>query len=222
MLSHLREQGFATLMEALTAERGRLARLFDEAGGLEPYLAQLDRRLGLAPGLDRATLLGGFCAEASFEGPGLRRICALLDASKAVTDGRRGKALAAWLAAAPERRAERWEEYRDQFLTQARQPRAALATKAILAAGDWVGDCLLTEQARVLALQEKLAALVTRDASAALARLGHAFLAGYEAAKRQRALLDYDDLILATRKLLATPGVAPWVLFKLDGGSTTF
>jgi ATP-dependent helicase/nuclease subunit A len=218
MLSHLREQGFAALMEALTAERGRLGRLFEAAGGLEPYLRQLDQRLGLEPGEDRATLLARFCDEASFAGPALRRVCALFADSKAVTDGKRGKALSAWLAATPEIRAERWDEYRDQFLTQARQPRVSLATKAILATGNWVGTCLLAEQARVLTLHARLAALTVRDASAALARLGHAFLRGYEAAKRQRALLDYDDLILATQRLLETPGVAPWVLFKLDGG----
>ena len=36
--------------------------------------------------------------------------------------------------------------------------------------------------------------------------------------KDARALLDYDDLVLKTRDLLRRPGVAPWVLFKLDGG----
>src|SRR5690606_26361121 len=29
---------------------------------------------------------------------------------------------------------------------------------------------------------------------------------------------DYDDLILATLALLEHPGIAPWVLYKLDGG----
>ena len=36
--------------------------------------------------------------------------------------------------------------------------------------------------------------------------------------KTARALLDYEDLILATRDCCSAPGVAPWVLFKLDGG----
>ena len=40
----------------------------------------------------------------------------------------------------------------------------------------------------------------------------------YERHKAARALLDYDDLILHTRDLLRRPGVAPWVLYKLDGG----
>ena len=31
-------------------------------------------------------------------------------------------------------------------------------------------------------------------------------------------LLDYDDLVLTALDLLRRPGIAPWVLFKLDGG----
>jgi ATP-dependent helicase/nuclease subunit A len=48
--------------------------------------------------------------------------------------------------------------------------------------------------------------------------LGEAILAAYGRHKRVRALLDYDDLILEVRDLLAREGIAPWVLFKLDGG----
>lgn len=218
ILRHRHEQGFTALMAALVDERGRLARLFDEAGGLVPYLARLGRLLGLAPDESSAGLLAQFSAEASFDGPALRRAAAPLCASKSVTDNRRGAALAAWLAIGPEARALRWDDYRDQFLTQARAPRVSLATKAVLAADPWIGDCLGLEQARVLTMQQGLSAVITRDASAALARLGYDFLNRYEQAKRHRALLDYDDLILATRDLLQKPGVAPWVLFKLDGG----
>ena len=49
-------------------------------------------------------------------------------------------------------------------------------------------------------------------------RLGEALLRAYDARKRLRALLDYDDLVLRRCALLRRPGVAPWVLFKLDGG----
>ena len=40
----------------------------------------------------------------------------------------------------------------------------------------------------------------------------------YARHKRDRALLDYDDLILRARDLLQGQGAASWVLFKLDGG----
>ncbi|MEM1428927.1 MAG: double-strand break repair helicase AddA [Pseudomonadota bacterium] len=49
-------------------------------------------------------------------------------------------------------------------------------------------------------------------------RFAAAFLPAYKAAKAERALLDFDDLIERTDELLRTPGVADWVLFRLDGG----
>ena len=218
ILSHTSELGFAELLEALTDERGKLARLIEAEGGLDPYLAALASRLGLSPGEDRASLINHFSTETSFAGLALRRIAGLLVGSKSVTDQDRGRGLAGWLAASPETRAERYEAYRVLFLTQKLAPRKNLATKAVLAMGGWVEDTLATEQARLLAVQQRLAAAITRDASAALARLGHGFLEAYDAAKQQRGQLDYDDLILETGALLQQPGVAPWVLFKLDGG----
>ncbi len=44
------------------------------------------------------------------------------------------------------------------------------------------------------------------------------FLPLYDAHKLARGQLDFDDLIRKTRDLLTDPGVAAWVLFKLDGG----
>ena len=43
-------------------------------------------------------------------------------------------------------------------------------------------------------------------------------IAVYGRLKEARALLDYDDLILKTLALLRRPDIAPWILFKLDGG----
>ncbi|HKD21952.1 MAG TPA: double-strand break repair helicase AddA, partial [Rhizomicrobium sp.] len=40
----------------------------------------------------------------------------------------------------------------------------------------------------------------------------------YEAAKRARSMLDYDDLILTAERLLERREAAQWVLYKLDGG----
>ena len=56
------------------------------------------------------------------------------------------------------------------------------------------------------------------EATLALARIGDAVLAAYDRRKRLLGLLDYDDLVLKALDLLRRPGIAPWVLFKLDGG----
>ncbi len=49
-------------------------------------------------------------------------------------------------------------------------------------------------------------------------RLGDRLLREYGEAKRLKGVLDFDDLVLTALALLHRPGVAPWVLFKLDGG----
>ena len=54
--------------------------------------------------------------------------------------------------------------------------------------------------------------------SYALHRFAAAFLPAYARAKEVRGELDFDDLILKARDLLTNPGVAEWVLFRLDGG----
>ncbi|MCD6075946.1 MAG: putative UvrD/REP helicase (addA), partial [Rhodospirillales bacterium] len=48
--------------------------------------------------------------------------------------------------------------------------------------------------------------------------IGIELLARYEKRKADHGLVDYADLIARTVALLQRPGVAPWVLFKLDGG----
>jgi ATP-dependent helicase/nuclease subunit A len=45
-----------------------------------------------------------------------------------------------------------------------------------------------------------------------------AFLSRMEEAKRASGLLDFADMIEATRRLLTRKGVAPWVRYKLDAG----
>ena len=49
-------------------------------------------------------------------------------------------------------------------------------------------------------------------------KFGNALLAAYQTQKDARALIDYDDLILESGRLLKRKDVAPWVLYKLDEG----
>ena len=52
----------------------------------------------------------------------------------------------------------------------------------------------------------------------ALHRFGHAFASRYATAKAAQGWLDFDDLITRTEALLSAPDMAPWVLYRLDGG----
>ncbi len=58
----------------------------------------------------------------------------------------------------------------------------------------------------------------TAERSLAMLRLGLPIIRQYQSLKENRALLDFDDLIEHTRRLLSDSSAAQWVLYKLDGG----
>ena len=61
-------------------------------------------------------------------------------------------------------------------------------------------------------------AQLARARTTALRAFAEGFRPAYEAAKRARGLLDFDDLIGRAEAMLSDPAVASWVLYKLDGG----
>jgi ATP-dependent helicase/nuclease subunit A len=72
------------------------------------------------------------------------------------------------------------------------------------------------EADRLVEVCEQLRAAATARATSAMLVAADALFARYKAAKAARALLDYDDLIDITRRLVESD--ASWVLYKLDGG----
>ncbi|MCB2116961.1 MAG: double-strand break repair helicase AddA [Rhodobacteraceae bacterium] len=71
---------------------------------------------------------------------------------------------------------------------------------------------------RVEAGRERRLALASAEHVLALSRFARAFLPRYAARKAAAGVLDFDDLILRSAKLLSDRDVAGWVLFRLDGG----
>lgn len=71
---------------------------------------------------------------------------------------------------------------------------------------------------RVAAAKQHLYAIDTLARAQALHAFAAVFLPAYAVSKSAMGLLDFDDLIQKTRKLLTDRHVAQWVLFRLDGG----
>ena len=108
--------------------------------------------------------------------------------------------------------------YASAFLTDEGKIRNRLATKGAIAALPEAVEILDAEARRLLDLISRLKAARLAESSAAILTLGAEMIERYARLKESHAALDYEDLVLAARRLLETPGIAPWVLFKLDGG----
>ena len=186
-------------MEALGAPLGIEARLreaFDlPSGNIEEVIA-------------------GQCCDEVFDVAALRRI-GILNGQWATKNGlQRASLCEQWVSAGQEERGRLLEglhavwakadgELRSFAKGQAPQDEnyLALATTAF--------ECC----SRLLAMR-RTAALV--ECLAAGLRAGQAFASAYTAAKRTQGVVDFDDLIRWTERLLLEPGMGDWVRFKLD------
>jgi ATP-dependent helicase/nuclease subunit A len=214
--ARIHETAFPELMGELAGDRGRLKRLIERHGGLEGVIAAIRHRLELAPGDTAASVLAAACDDTAFEVDALRAaVTALLTGSK--TDRDRAGLMAPWLAEAAGRVAG-YGLWQSAFLTTKGVGREKLCTNGVRDGFPGVEAALQEEAVRLMDVGDRIKAAAVAEATAALLSLGHALLAAYQRRKTARALMDYDDLILAARDLLMRPGVAPWVLFKLDGG----
>ncbi len=210
------EERFGDLLAALAAERGKLRGAL--SGGHAGLRRRFAAKLGLSPSDNLDVLLTVFCAEGAGDEAGLRGAAVALAASRSTDDQRRGAVLARWCED-PARRQEIIDAYVGVYITGEDKIRKTLITKpADKAAGGEIAAVLAAEAERVLAFRDRRAGHWLLDASCALAGLGDAVLGAYERGKRARGLLDFDDLVQKTLDLLQRPGLAPWVLFKLDGG----
>ncbi|MGE5539182.1 MAG: double-strand break repair helicase AddA [Gemmatimonas sp.] len=211
------ESQFAELMETLAREHGRLAWLLDSFGGVDGLMAAIAAALGLAPDETEAEVRRRACADGAYDHLGLKAVCEEL-ANGSDTDRRRREQIVAFLEAVAERRSDLLDDYHGAFLTKDGTVRASLATKAVMKALGNRAEVLATEARRLIEVLQRIKAARLLDGTRAMLALGAALLDSYSRFKEQRAALDYDDLIVKTRALLARPGVAPWVLYKLDGG----
>ena len=104
------------------------------------------------------------------------------------------------------------------FLTQDDEPLVAVASVAVMRAAPEYEAVIAVEQARLRRAVEDRKRAAVAAATSALLTVGGAVIDAYDARKRARGRLDFDDLILGARALLARSGGAAWVLYKLDGG----
>ena len=214
----VREAGLLDLLAQLAARRGKLARLIGREGEkLAQARVRLTAALGLDPGDGEASIRAAASRDTAFDGPALQRAAKAL-AVGTKSDVARAAALGSWLGASPAIRARQFDEYVGIFFTQTGTPRARLWTKGVADAFPDTPAALDAEARRLDAVVSKMKAARLAEATGALLVVGAAMLRHYAEIKRDRALLDYDDLILKTRDLLAADTGPSWVLFKLDGG----
>jgi ATP-dependent helicase/nuclease subunit A len=203
---------FRALLRSVIDDRAEFARAL--ANGADAALTALQARIGTAPGETEATAFAVF--ERAAQALPLRAVAEALDGGKA-TDRKYAALLFDWLAA-PDRLAADEQTLAKLLYDSKGEPRRKFATKDIAAAHPQVETVLADLGDLYAGFIERRKSIALARRSAALLRLADRLLALYARAKARAAVLDFDDLIARAAELLSTRDVAPWVLWKLDGG----
>ena len=206
--------GFAALVASLERNRERLRPALALP---EPALrAALHRAVGVTATTDAALIA------AAVEWPEAASLRACLMRAKShgspACADKAGRMLA-WLGLPPEYRVEHWDQWLAELFRQDGEPQSLrnFCNDKLDGIHNDIRPACGAEQARVAAVLDESRALRVAEASASLLRLAAPILAAYGQTKARSGLVDYDDLIRRSLRLLQDDGAA-WVKFKLDGG----
>ncbi|WP_022720001.1 double-strand break repair helicase AddA [Rhodopseudomonas sp. B29] len=204
---------FREVVQEACMSRDRFLAWIAQNGGVDGAMAQLSATLGVAA--------DDSCEAADadiVDGPHLPRsrwgdIAAAFE-SGSKTDCDQAKRLRAALTLTG---AEQIQKYFELFFTKEQTLRKSFVTKKLADAVPVLAETMLREAGRVEGLVERRRALRMRERTRALLVIAADVAGRIAREKRERGLLDYDDLIDKTLALL-DDGAAGWVHFKLDRG----
>jgi len=210
------EDDFSALINELTYRRGQLLSIFTANGGLEPTIDAVYRTLGAPKGRDPADMNALLNTDVGLNGhppdiDALREAADIL-AGGTPSDFEKAKMIKAWILH-PEQRQELFWDYTSVFLTQDREMRKRLTTKATSAAQ----EIMEQEAQRLMDGIEAIATANVARGTESILRLSGAILEKYGEKKRSLNLLDYDDLVHSANKMMNQDNAAGWVLQKLPG-----
>jgi ATP-dependent helicase/nuclease subunit A len=217
VVGRMHESRLKELLDSFMQERDRLETLRDRMGSPESLRRAMATTLGTPEDATPDSIIADACGEGACDTAALRRAIEVLS-NGGKSDQDRAEQLRAWLHAELDERVQGFHTYKNIYFTQEGDPRKTLATKAVVQAWPGITDALRVEADRIADTLERLRLAQCLADSHALAVLALDILRRYTALKSQRAVLDYDDLILKARNLMRRQGIAQWVLYKLDGG----
>ncbi|MBV8836762.1 MAG: UvrD-helicase domain-containing protein, partial [Alphaproteobacteria bacterium] len=207
------DQTFAEIVTEAIGQHDAIDAWLKRAGSVAAAMAELSRTLGIRPDETAEEI-----AEAFFSGS-LIAPNEHPEVIAALEQGAKGdkEHAARFHSLRLLHGSERIKAYQSVFCTAELEPRKNIVTKTIRERHPSLFQRLLAEQERVCGLIARRRAVETRERTGALITIAAEVIARYRAEKNRRGLLDYDDLIDKTLRLLADTDAA-WVHYKLDLG----
>jgi len=209
------EDQFKKVLEQLSGERLQLARYAKDA---RAFYQTLCARHNVAPTDTINDVLEQACTLSKETEDALRSCLAPLIDDAQVTNQKFGLGMKHWLDDDFEGRMKGFDAYKGLFLKKDDDFKKNPCTAKFSGNNQALEDIIRHEANRVFERVKQAHNLQFCQINRDLMMLGGAMTQKYSTLKAQKSVLDYDDLILRTKALFEMPAIAPWILFKLDGG----
>ncbi|MEE8294917.1 MAG: double-strand break repair helicase AddA, partial [Sphingomonadales bacterium] len=210
------EDGFQEVLRAFLMKRGEILAQLGEFGGPDGLIEATYESLGVDPGETREDILKSALSADKFPEQTVQNLKNVLLAGSKSEVGH-GDNLQKFFESKSDSELA-FQNYKTVFFTLSGDPRKTIFVKATMERHPNLVGFFEEEQKRLATILNHLAMQRVAENTASLIRLGTTILVLYQQEKARFGYLDYDDLILKTKDLLAREGITPWILYKLDGG----
>ncbi len=213
------EESFANLLKEAVQDMPRLNAAISHAGGFKKLIAAMRGLLDLGPKETEDSIRREAMSDKALPRKDILHAARLLaEKGSPKTHKPRGQAMLEWLALPKEEAVAAFDKYMRAFLTKEGEAYAKAVNAELQKTNPEIEAAIANEAFRLERVLERLESARMAEQTEAVLTLAVAVAGRYEKRKKARASLDYDDLIRRTDELLRREGIAPWVLYKLDGG----
>jgi len=210
------ETSFRKLIRGFVQNRRGILEALARSGSMARLIAETWRALGADARESVGALVAAAVAERAFDREGIVRLAAAAERGSA-TEQKKAEVWRRFLAEAAGR-VNLFADYAACFFTQKGEPQKNVLNPSTLSRHPGLDAVIAAELARLQALDARIRLNRVARRTEALIVAGFAVNAAYARKKQSSGRLDYEDLILESAALLHREGIAPWVLYKLDGG----
>ncbi|MBY0428536.1 MAG: double-strand break repair helicase AddA [Alphaproteobacteria bacterium] len=204
------------MLQGVFQNAAKWAGHFEVFPELTLFANDLQKRLGLTSVTTVALFLSSNCNEPALPEQAMLQAAEYLQVGTQ-NDKDRSGAIRVWITD-KESRAKNFDDYANIYLTDKQEIRKSLFTKEVSKKYPEIVDIMSREASRIDAVVQQRNALLFYHQQCAFYELSKHMWHLLKDMKQRHAQLTYDDLILTTRDLLSNSDVAPWILYKLDGG----
>ena len=210
LTSHTTEYTFPDILNAITFSRAKITRLFEKFASLQDLLSATAQSLSLHSSTKEKDIFLEFFSKLNTK--------MLQSWVSNLEHGSKTDKDKSFIIQKTILDNNDFEAYKNIFLTKENEIRKNIFTQSFFKNKDTYEKEVLTEAIRVKETSDLLSKARLLESTTAVLYLAQELISSYNQHKQNHSLMDYEDLILLTRKLLENPGAANWVLYKLDGG----